>query len=221
MFDKHIEYYVRYPIENRKVISVTEMVLKSAPNRMHKNGRIYFEDENGNPIAISVSPLHEKFETQIEPGVWPVVKNLVDKGYLTTSSCEGHDDSDFYVKLVFAHRKSAEEFVNQIPNIPGLIITFENQSANVVRYLDQGNVKYRRVLPDEHVSKYEEVKFINMLFYRKYTDCCYVTITLYPNLKSFNPFKNYRYRKEKTKNFHSSKDLLVEFIKNKLTPYEL
>ncbi len=221
MFPQQIEYIARYSVEQRKNVDVSEMVLKSAPNKLHKDGRIYFEDVDGNHIAITVSPLHEKFETQIETGVWPLVKSLVDKGYLTVSSCEGHDGSNFYVKLVFNGRGSAEEFISQLPKILGLEITIEDQSANVVRYLEHGEVKYRKVLPDEHVSKHEEIKFVNMLFFRNYTDCCYVILTIYPKLKSMNPFKHFQYYREKNKNFNNSKTQLVEFVRNNLSTYIL
>lgn len=221
LFNQRTEYVVSYAVEQRETIKVTDMVRNSAPNKLQKDGRIYFRDEDGNPIAITVSPLHEKFETQIEPGVWSLVKSLVDKGYLTVSSCEGHDGSDFFVKIVFDGRASADEFVKALPTIPGLQIKIEDQSANVVRYLEHGQVKYRKVLPDENVSKHEEVKFINMLFYRNYVDCCYVSLYIYPTLKTYNVFKQFQYYREKRKNFKTSKNALVTFIKTSLPDYIL
>lgn len=221
MFHEPIEYYVRHPFEQQRVIHISELVLKSAPNKLHKDGRIYFEDEQGNYVAITVSPLHTDFATQVEQGVWPLVKAFVDKGYLTTSSCEGHDGSDYFVKLVFNGRQSAEQFVEQLPKIAGLQTTIQDQSANVVRYIEHGTVKYRQAFPDENISKFEEVTFINMLFNRQYTDCCYVTIRIYPRLASFNPFKHIKYRKDKAKNLESSKELLVNYVTTELPYYSL
>lgn len=221
MLYEPVEFYVRYPVQQRRTVEVSEMVLKSAPNKLHKDGRIYFEDEEGNYIAITVSPLHVEFASQIEIGVWPLVKSLVDKGYLTVSSCEGHDGSNYYVKIVFNGKQSANEFIDQLPSIPGLEVKIEEQSANVIRYVEHGEVKYRKAFPDENVSKHEEVKFINMLFNRQYTDCCYVTLLIYPKISTLNPLKYYRYHKEKTKNFSKSRTCLVDFVKNNLLYYTL
>ena len=221
MFREKIEYIVKVPIEHRKEIKLSDPIIRSAPNKLHKDGRIYVCNKPGNYIAITVSPLHEEFPSQIESGIWPLVKILIDKGYLTVSSCEGHKGSDYFVKIVFGSLESAEDFINLLPKIKGLSYLFEEKSANVVRYMENGLEKYRKVLPDENFSKYEEVKDINKLFYRQYEDCYYVTLKIYPKLKSLNVFKLYYYHKEKIKNFNKSKNELIDYIENNLPYYNL
>lgn len=215
-----IEHIVKANYKTEQQVDVQDIVLTSAPNVLQKDGRIYFKDEQGNYLAVTVSPLHPRFETQIEPGVWPLVNALVQKGYLTVSSCEGHDGSDYFVKLVFDTETSAQQFIDQFPLIRGLIFEIQHQSANVIRYIVNGKAKYRPAGYDENIDKYQEVKYINMLFNRNYTDCCYVIMKLYPKLKSFNPFKHYRYSREKSEYFAESKKTLNNYINNYITAYE-
>ena len=215
-----IEHIVQASYKTQQQVDVRDMMLTSAPNILHKDGRIYFKDELGNYLAVTVSPLNPKFKTQIEHGVWPVVNALVKKGYLTVSSCEGHDGSDYYVKIVFDTEVSAQQFIDQFPKIKGLVFELEYQSANVIRYIVNGQAKYRPAGHDENIDKYQEVKYINMLFNRSYTDCCYVIIKVYPRLKSFNPFKQYAHRNEKKKYYAQSKSTLNYYIDNHVTVYE-
>lgn len=70
--------------------------------KKHKNGRIavslYNKDDAGfkgeAEIASTVPSTHPEFRSQIEDGIWDVVKLMVDNGYETTSSCEGHGLTD-------------------------------------------------------------------------------------------------------------------------------
>ena len=61
-------------------------------NVKDKKGKIQNPEHNGS--AFSISPYHVDFKTQIEDGVWPYIKLLLDKNYLTINSCEGHSIED-------------------------------------------------------------------------------------------------------------------------------
>jgi len=79
-----------------------EMAVKyRCPNFLHKNGKIHASKIGEPYVAVTVSPYHDKFQSQIEEPVWPVVKGLVDKGYLPVSSCGGHTDPwwEYYFML--------------------------------------------------------------------------------------------------------------------------
>ena len=58
---------------------------------LHKNGRVNATVAGNNWVGVSVSPYMKDFKYQVDPGIWPLVEILNKKGYLTCSSCEGHD----------------------------------------------------------------------------------------------------------------------------------
>ena len=70
--------------------------------KKHKNGRIAVKlIKEGNPryvgeadVASTVPSSHPEFRSQIEDGIWDVVKLMIDCGYETTSSCVGHNWDD-------------------------------------------------------------------------------------------------------------------------------
>lgn len=99
-----------------------------APNKTHVNGRDIKTVYSLEPyIAVTVSPYHPDFASQIEPGIWSLVSLLNSKGYNTVSSCEGHYDQDNHkgspmVVVAFTSDWSKEVFVERMMKIPGTLI---------------------------------------------------------------------------------------------------
>lgn len=175
--------------QQRREINYSRLIQMDAPNRLQKNGRIYATDINGKYVAVSVNILHPLFETQIEQGIWPVVNALVKKGYLTVSSCEGHDGSPCFVKLVFPNQNKAEEFVDGLFFCKGIFCKIETTSANVVRMIDsQGKLTYRNSEHENEFTHPFELEGINQLFSRSYSDFRYVYIEIYPEPTGFFNF---------------------------------
>ncbi len=76
--------------ESKQAVDI-QRISFSEHNRLRENGRVYGGyDKNGNFYAVSISPYFEKFHTQIDPGIFPLVDAFRQKGYLTCSSCYGH-----------------------------------------------------------------------------------------------------------------------------------
>lgn len=180
--------YTRFK-QQQQQIDYDRLIELDAPNRLQKDGRIYATDDDGNYVAVSVNVLHPFFKTQIEKGIWPIVDLLVKKGYLTISSCEGHDGSPCYVKLVFPNQDQAESFIDNLFFCEGVFSRIEMTSANVVRAIDtMGVFHYRNTEHENEFNHKAELDGINQLFSRNYTDFRYVYIEIYPEPTGFLNF---------------------------------
>jgi hypothetical protein len=135
--DKYVE---QRPIESRKQAhyhakppenswdNITDYITYT-PNWLHADGRIYASAPGEEYRVAEVSPYNPKFETQIEAGVWPIVNALVNKGYLTCASCEGHGrDLDCFVSLVTPTLESAISLANQLSIDPWKITVKTDRS---------------------------------------------------------------------------------------------
>jgi len=132
-----------------------------APNKIIKSGRdtkIVYSLEPY--IAVTVSPFHAAFSSQVESGVWDLVRSLNDKGYNTVSSCEGHYDQDIHkgspmVIVAFTNNTSRDLFVSRVSEIPGTLIEQDIQF----------NVEYDPMSETFHKSTGKiNVSFLNELF---------------------------------------------------------
>lgn len=76
------------------------------------DGRTYnYIDKDGNYVSSRVSPLSKIIVDNVEPGISSLVFSLIDKGYLTTGSCQGHEDSKWRrVSIFFPTKDQAEDF---------------------------------------------------------------------------------------------------------------
>jgi hypothetical protein len=85
-------------------------------NRRNPDGSVnMFWAEGNNTNGIDVSPFIDNFREQIEDDIWPAVKALLDRNYLTVTSCQGHTlyDSAF-VTVSFPSTIIADKFINMI-----------------------------------------------------------------------------------------------------------
>jgi hypothetical protein len=103
-------------------------------NKRNKNGSINLLTVTGEETGAVISPHHPEFKSQIEDGIWPIVSELVDKGYFVVDSCEGHlnignnDHSHFTV--AFAHECEPLTFKNAL-DLPGVTCTMHNSWLHV------------------------------------------------------------------------------------------
>jgi hypothetical protein len=148
-------------------------------NRRQSNGRINAAGVYGDYyVAVSVSPFHPAFYTQIEKGISNIVYALLDKNYLTVSSCEGHGDNPPYVKLALADKADVDDILNQFVDIPYITYKVTDSSANTEIFLDNGVSKARPLDPAKF-SKHAETDSINKLFFRNHTSYCFLDIIFY------------------------------------------
>lgn len=99
------------------------------------NGRTYcYKDEDGNYVSSFVSQYSDIIEQNLEPRVKDGVLALHKKGYLTFTSCQGHDDSKHrYIGVVFNTKEQKKDFIKNINNLHCDIHWYDNVINTVER----------------------------------------------------------------------------------------
>ena len=99
------------------------------------NGRTYcFKDEDGNYVSTFVSQYSDIIEDNLEPEVKEGVLALHKKGYLTFTSCQGHDDSKHrYIGVVFNTKEQKRQFVSEMNSLGCDIHWYDNVINTVER----------------------------------------------------------------------------------------
>jgi hypothetical protein len=145
-------------------------------NVKDKRGKIQNPEQNGS--AFCISPYHPNFITQVENGVWPYVKLMLDKNYFTINSCEGHHIEDsLEITFVFYDYKKMDKFVKYFKH-PLIHVVVED------RFINEFN-KYKF----EHVDKKEEIKILNNMFMMTNED--YKFVTVFANKEWMHKKENY------------------------------
>ena len=186
-----------------------------APNWLHSDGRIHATQPGEDYKVATVSPYSSRFHTQIEAGVWPIVEALIQKGYLTCSSCEGHTwDTRARISLVFPTIESAQEFINQLKmplwemkiKTSRKIYNYENNLKTTVDILNQQELK--------------KTVFVhyNQIFQRNYTEYYYVDMYL-PKYCGYNFLWNFL-TKTTSEKYKKSMQQMIKKIQNEL-PHSL
>jgi len=104
-------------------------------NDFNKGGRTFiFRDELGQYVSTFVSQYSPIIEKNLEPGVKDAVLALHQKGYLTFTSCQGHDDSKHrYIGIVFNTLEQKKEFMFQMNMLKCDIYWYDNVINSVER----------------------------------------------------------------------------------------
>jgi hypothetical protein len=150
-------------------------------NYKHKDGRIYASKHGDkNYVAVTVSPFHPKFDSQIEDGIKDLVYAFVEKNYIVMSSCQGHDDllSFAFVKIALANTVDREYLIEQLKDIPYISFVKSNKSANVELYINNNSVKVRK-LDEEAYGYKEEADAINKLYFRNHSRYYFLEIQFF------------------------------------------
>ena len=176
---------------------IFEEVFMKPHNRLRANGRINAGYEpDGRVRAVSVSPRMPEFETQVEPLIYPTVKALVDKGYMTISSCQGHPKRT-HIKLGFGNKESRSEFIEIMKKskIPTMYFIETEACINMEMDLDEtkDNKKVRRA-DFEEVSEQiilMNARNFNMQFKKNYEQWFFLDMNLFQH-DTINPI-NYLY----------------------------
>lgn len=215
-----IQVDVRAYTENK--IDYETAVKYRCPNFLHSNGKIYASKIGEPYVAVTVSPYHDKFESQIEKPVWPVIKGLIDKGYLPVSSCGGHTDPwwEYYFMVAVGTEEQVEQITKSFNSVPNTHIDVYQSIANVRQYYEQGKFKYRP-LEELEGTKNGEYKDLNILLNRNYSNYFYIRVRF--NYESFalffNPFNifaSHFFHKREIKEFEIWKNKLLNYIENEI-----
>ena len=176
--------------------------LKSG-NILHKDGRIY---QSGDGVSVTVSPYQEDYWYNIEEEIKPLVKAVFDKGYLTYSSCAGHQAvKRRFIAVAFPSKEAARKFVYEIK---------KRYKHRMVHYDIKHGTDYDGV---DWTNTQDHVAFLNKLYYRGYEDYWFVEVSIGkntpPRLRNlFKIFKK-KFRREKIT------DRLIKAISQKDFPY--
>lgn len=214
------EYVVKSEYKQQRK-SYEEEIINRCPNKKDKDGRIHFKTPDGKYIAVTVSPYHKDFRTQIEDGVWPVINALQEKGYLTVSSCAGHKDpwKEYYFTLAFDSKENASKFINQV-QIEDCVFKEYETISNITQY---GSNEYRHI-EDNEKNKLNEIRDMNILFYRNYLNYHYVRVEFNRSKYNiwFNPFdifSHHYFHRNTIKRFETWKENLQKHIETSLDYY--
>jgi hypothetical protein len=189
-------------------------------NRKHPNGRICVVDSDDDDLytAVSVSPYHELFSSQIEDGIKDIVYAFINKNYMPISSCEGHDWSwdTTFVRLAVTSMQEADVLGAYFASIPFVTVHSYVQSANNEFYVENGVTKVRPLDPARYNAK-SEATTINRLYFRNHSDYCFLNINLFEYKEE--PFwssivQRYIMRYKKLKYLNSIKIQLLTAIEN-------
>ena len=193
----------------------------SERNKLQKDGRINGGyDKNGLLVAYSISPKFDKFDTQVEDGVYPIVKALVDKGYFSICSCEGHPRR-LNVKLGFGTELCRDEFIKTINsyNIPFLYLRPHESCANIKSDISTKNIDTEQFGYEEETDIVikENAKCFNYQFKKNFKQWFFLDINMFdPDTR--NPFKRWKINKAiQSKKNHTNK--LRDAILDKSFPH--
>ena len=150
---------------------------------LSKDGRTYTDiDKDGNYISHYVSPYAKEFWNgmNVEPGIEPVVRALWAKGYLTFTSCQGHNNSPMrYVGIVFINDEERDKFINQMSSlhvqwhyncVNPIDDPLEHDNGNWMRmqWDQEGITTTQKDFTNKRYTKQELTDFWNIMFSRNY-----------------------------------------------------
>lgn len=176
------EEVLKFNSEQEYVYHITHKV----NNVVHDDGRIYLKIVDGILHANSVSPYCEKFEDNIEEKIWPLVKALKEKRYLTYSSCMGHDFSfRRYVGIAFADKESRQYVAEKIMDlkIHGVKVNYLDTVSNmkVTKNPRTNKPEFDKYSQEQLLEKIDfdkEAQTFNIQFHRNYERYYFLEIVI-------------------------------------------
>ncbi len=83
-----------------------------------KDGRTYnYIDSNGEYVSSFLSPYNAQLLDNVEPLIRPLIAVLINKGYLTAGSCQGHPEDykfDRWVTVAFISQEERKKFIDTV-----------------------------------------------------------------------------------------------------------
>ena len=133
-------------VEYQQIQEQSELIFRSyedrhryamfvAGNKFNVNGRTYnFIDEHGEHVSSFVSQYSKIIDKNLEPLVKLAVLGLHEKGYLTFTSCQGHERADHrYIGVVFNNKEQKEKFIDSVNELNCDIHWYDNVINTVER----------------------------------------------------------------------------------------
>lgn len=165
---------------------IVRWLAEHVQNKRHYSGRInYGSADSSRGAAHTVCPYTPHFLENIEEGIKPVVEALFYKGYLTYSSCAGHDAYEpRYVGLAFKDALAREKVQTLISKRYWFWILFRqlnltNLSSVVNMKVAEVDGKYTPLgKTEESFTSEAETNYFNILFYRRFTSWVFLRIRI-------------------------------------------
>jgi len=204
-------YVVKAPVYYQKYAdSLTE---EHVLNRKQSNGRINSDRLYGDfYTAVSVSPYHPLFYTQVEKGIRNLVYALLDKNYFTISSCEGHGDSPAYIRIALVDVIDTDVLTEYLPKLPYVTYRVVESAANAEIYSENNTLKVKLLDPAKS-SKKAEADGINKLFCRNHDLYYFFDIIFYEGKHPWWDIINLlKIKYHRFKNFNKTKQTLINTI---------
>lgn len=201
----------------------------TAHNILHPDGRVHTGIPSDIPewyLAMSISPDFEEFESQVEKGIYPAVKALVDKGYMPISSCEGHPGR-IHLQIGFGNEKSRDHLIDVVKSfkIPTAEFIVHGHVANASPFdvddLINNELKSISVFGDGlSESTLDEInaKSFNFQFHKNYKKWYFVDINVVD--KHLSPWKRLKYWWYIKKRDKLLQMLIDAVSSDKLRPYK-
>jgi len=198
---------------------IEKAAVDRCPNYLHSDGRIYASKPGESYYAVTVSPLNPGFENQIEAGILPVVKALLEKNYLPISSCEGHHDlgqgdTRSFVRIAFGSDESADKFINEFGCMTYVTLEKFKTSANIIQEWIDDVPRWRSAKEGEFINQNLEHQDINFMFKRNYTQVCYVDLNLHDG--RHYPFWAFIKRWKMHRDIKANKHTRIQKIKDRI-----
>lgn len=185
------------------------------PNWLHADGRIYASALGEEYRVAEVSPYNPNFKSQIESEIWPLVSALVNKGYLTNASCQGHGwDLYCYVSLVAPSLESATNIAEQI------ILDPWDVKVKVKRSIYDYDSSFKTIKEDldREELKLKVFPYYNKIFRRNYEEYFFIDMKL-SKYCGYGLLWNWA-TKTKSKKYKMAMQQMIDNITNKL-PYSI
>ncbi|MGD1524118.1 hypothetical protein [Vibrio owensii] len=228
-----VEQTVKIQAEVKQEVKKTQEqlyneIFMTGHNKRHPDGRVHTGIPCDMPdwyLAMSISPDYKEFDTQVEEGIYPAVKALVDKGYMTISSCQGHPGR-IHLQIGFGNEYSRDHLIDVVKsfNIPTAEFIIHNHCANVnfdmkdLLNKDLKNVSVFGDGVDEEDLIALNAQSFNFQFHKNYKQWFFVDINVLD--KHFTTWKGIQYwwyirKKEKLL------QMLIDAVSSdKLLPYK-
>lgn len=166
-------------IKTPETFDYKKFALTRCPN-VKQGNRIFVGGKGDNLISVSVSPINENFRSQIEDGVWEHIKCLLDKNYITLSSCEGHIfEGPFQFIMAVPNLNFAKKIKDLFLTIKFVNVEIKESVSNVE--VDVSNIKKPKyTTKKKKVVDYKlEAVDINNMYFRNYDRYWFICLNLY------------------------------------------
>jgi hypothetical protein len=202
-----------YKVEKRNTVakidkSNEDLIIESLFQQTNKckgeDGRTYqYIDEEGNYISARVSPYSHNIFDNLEPEIKELVLTLIDKGYLTCSSCQGHPDRKYrFFTIAFNSYQQLTNFKETLQSF-NLPIHFKEHDLSdpncdfkvIYQQNKFANKKLSMKDYDKLSNNYNDiVKYFNMMFFRDYKEYYLLETRIASGSDARNMFEYIMYR---------------------------